>query len=916
VKTADAEFTNPPRQALIGRDGELAEILRLVDHAAVRGGVLVVRGDAGIGKSALLEAASERAAALGAVIARTRGVQSEAQLPFAGLHQLLRPFLPHLDRLPAPQRRAVESAFGISDGDAPDVYLVGLASLGLLSEAATQGPLVLLVEDAQWLDPTSWDVVAFLARRVDVDPIVVLAAARSGVPSGVDHSGLPELLLTGLSDEAATQLLDRSAADPPLDLMARVRAYAAGNPLALIELPKIADALAAEIVGEPVPLTARLEQAFSAQLGELDPDQRALVLVAALDESELSVLVQAAELLVGHALPFDAWQAIAEAGLGTPSPAGFSFRHPLIRSAVQHATSSAERRHAHAALAEALGGTTDSAVWHRAAAASGPDKEIAEALDAAADRAHRRGASDAGIAAHERAAQLTADPQTRALRLAAGAQVALQVGRSAVSLRLYRAAIDVGLPPIDQLEASFYIEVLEGGWSGPATIRRIAAVAGDIAAAGEDRRALAALSLISLRAHWINIDSATRRQVTNVVRGLDVPLDDPLRLSVLALFDPIGNGPEVMKHLVGLSSIAVPDPSTAAAVGEAASALWAEDLAAPFLRAATAALRAQGRLTRLSRALVFESWADARRGAMFPAMTKAAEGTRLAGEVGHIVFAAAGKASLALTAGERGDDETFATLLSEAETTLQAVGAYPLLSLIVIARARQALATEQFSEAYEHLARLFDARDPVYHPLVRGWVLGDFAEAIARSGRGRTGSDALLDEWEEIARSIGTRLLGAQIDYARAVLADDDEAEERFKIALGSGSPYRTARAQFAYGAWLRRQRRLSDARAPLREALETFDSLGLTRRAEQANRELRASGETTRNRTSSTWAELTAQELQIARLAAEGLSNKEIAERLYLSPRTIGSHLYKIFPKLGITSRTQLRDALGPQLI
>jgi len=407
VQTAGAEFTNPPRQELIGRDRELAEILRLVDDAAHGGGALVVRGDAGIGKSTLLEAASERAAGLGAVIASTRGVQSEAQLPFAGLHQLLRPFLPYIDRLPAPQRRALESAFGIADGDAPDVYLVGLASLGLLSEAATQGPLVLLVEDAQWLDPPSWDVVAFLARRVDAEPIVVLAAARSGVPSGVDEAGLPELFLTGLSDEAATQLLHRSAADLPLDLMARVRTYGAGNPLALNELPKIADALAAEIVGEPVPLTARLEQAFSAQLDELDADQRALVLVAALEESDLSLLTQAAELLVGHALPSDAWEAIAEAGLGTPSPAGFRFRHPLIRSAVQHATSSAERRRAHAALAEVLAETAESAVWHRAAAASGPDEAIAEALGEAADSAFRRGACDVAVAAYERAARLT-----------------------------------------------------------------------------------------------------------------------------------------------------------------------------------------------------------------------------------------------------------------------------------------------------------------------------------------------------------------------------------------------------------------------------------------------------------------------------------------------------------------------------
>ena len=890
---------------LIGRDDELVRLYGLIDGIGRRGGALIVRGEAGIGKSALLDAAATRAHERDVTVVSATGIPFEARFAFAGLRELLLPFLEARDRLAPPQRRALETAIGLADGDAPDPFLVGLAALGLLTEAETKRPLLLLVEDAQWLDGPSVEVLGFVARRLELEPVIVVFAVREGVASAVDEWGVPELRLEGLDETSSNALLRLADPDLPDDLRARVLAEAAGNPLALIELPSAAASLDGAAPPEALPLPTRLEQAFAARLAGLDPETRRLLLFAALEDGELP-----------EPASDPAWAPAVAAGLGAVDQGAFRFRHPLIRSAVAQAATSDERREAHAALARALENEPDRAVWHRAAAAAGPDEEVAEALDVAAERARLRGGRDVAVAALERAAELSVDRDSQALRLFRAGELAFEIGRATDSARLLSAAQQLGLPPRERALASFRIESFETTWSGAATIRSFAGIARELAEGGHDDQALQTLDAVSLRAHWEHLDRETRRDVAQIVDQLATAPDDPARLATLALFDPVGQGAEIVRRVKQMAPLDLPDPYGQLQVGQAAAAVWADNLALPFLRAASAGYRADGRLTHLVASLVAEAWAELRAGAVRVAITAAAECVQLAQETRQVRYVAVGQLAEAIAAVETGGGDLAEQLIGAAEAMLLPLGANPLLALVALARGRQALAHERFAEAYVQLLRISDPNDAAYHQFVGGWMLADFADAARQGDGDREVVDEFLREWEAVATATSAPHLVVQLGYAKAVLADDEDAEPLFESALSAGAegwPSYAARAQLAYGTWLRRQHRMADSRAPLREAAQSFDALGLLRLAERARRELRASGETPRKRVPEAWAQLTPQELQIAELAAEGLSNREIGERLYLSHRTVGSHLYRLFPKLGVTSRTQLRGALSP---
>ena len=419
-----------------------------------------------------------------------------------------------------------------------------------------------------------------------------------------------------------------------------------------------------------------------------------------------------------------------------------------------------------------------------------------------------------------------------------------------------------------------------------------------------------------MRSYWDQLDDGTRRHVSAFVERLAVPADDPQRLAALALIDPLHRGREVIARIGQMSPVGMPGPDQSMAVGRAASAVWADNLALPFLRSAVAGFRADGRLARLAQCLAFEAWASINCGAVLMAITAAAEAARLAEETRQLRYVLAAQIAHAIAAAERGDEDTADHLIAGAEAALVPMGPNPQLGLIAFARGRAALAAERPGEAYRSLLRMFDPADPSFQPYARGWALADLVDAAVRGDGDLDLVRGLLGEWEETAADMGAPHLEVQMSYAAALLADSATAEERFHVAMTSaamGWPFYTARAQLAYGGWLRRQRRGADSRAPLREAAHVFDALGLRRFAERARRELRASGERARRRVPEAWTQLSPQELQIAQLAAEGLSNREIGERLYLSHRTVSTHLYRIFPKLGITSRTQVRDALGP---
>jgi DNA-binding CsgD family transcriptional regulator len=908
----DTEEVASASRLLLGRDRELARLYALVDRIEEQGSALVVRGEAGIGKSALLAAARERALDRGVTVVSTTGALSEARLAFAGLHQLLLPLLGGLDLLPDPQRRALEAAFGIAEGDAPDLFLIGLATLGLVAERAAETPLLFVVDDAQWLDRPSLEVLQFVARRIESDPVVVLFAVREGVPSLFDDSDLSELPVAGLDRDASDALIDVVAARLPADLRRRILEDAAGNPLALIELPAAAAELGTRAARPgPLPLTARLEQTFASRLTTLDPDVQRLLLLAALDDADLAELSRAARRPLR---PEDLTPAVA-AGLGTLDSGGFRFRHPLIVSAVKQAATADQLRSAHAALAQALADEPDRAVWHRAAAVSGPDEAVAEALDAAADRAKLRGAGDVAVSAFERAAELTAEPQRRAERLYLAGDLARELGRSSDGVRLLRTAQQIGLPPAEHAMASFQLEIAESTWSGSATIRDFARIARELADSGEGKRALQALDMISVRAYWERLDDETRREVAAISDEIAVPADDPSRLMILGLVDPLDRGKQVVEQIARLSPVGMSDPEQLFDVGVAASSVGAWNLALPFLGAAASAARAQGRLSLLAHTLVFEAWADVHRGAVRHAITSSAEGARIAEEVRALRYMIAARLAQAVAGAEHGEDETSERLIAEAEALLIPLGAHPMLALTAFARGRLALARERFGEAYEHLVRIFDPAGVAFHPFVRGWAIADLSDAAVRGDGDLDAVRGYLAEWEQVAAETRAPHLQVQVAYAAAILATDAVAERHFRAAIATAQaewPFYVARAQLAYGAWLRRRRRMTQSRAPLREAAETFQALGLLRYAERARRELRASGETVRRRDPGAWAQLSPQELQIAQLAAEGLSNREIGEQLYLSHRTVESHLYRLFPKLGVTSRAQLRDALN----
>jgi DNA-binding CsgD family transcriptional regulator len=908
-----------PAPPLYGRDAELARLRDLIGHVSDRGGALVIRGEAGIGKSALIARAAARARERGLSVVTAAGVQSEARFAFAGLHQLLRPFLDSLGKLPSPQRRALEMAFGLRDvldGKAPDVFLIALGALGVITEAAATAPALLVVEDAQWLDQPSCEVLGFIGRRLDLEPVILLFSVREGLSSPADVVGLPELRIPPLDSAAADALLSSRAEDLPPEVRTQVLREAAGNPLALIELPK---ALAGHddprpAPQHPLPLTARLEEVFAARLSDFPAATRALVLLGSLDDGgETGDLLRAAELMLAHPVGAEAFDPAVTRGLGVIESDRFRFRHPLMRSAVQQAVTPAERRRGHAALAAVMADRPDRSVWHRAASTDGPAEAVAADLTELARRMELRGGGDVAVAALDLAASLSDQPRQGQRRVQA-AWLAFERGRWDVSLRLARQAQRLPLAAYERTMVTYLLELLGGGWSGSASIRNFLQVADDLARAGDKARALQMISKMSLRVYFSNPDEETRQRMVAVLGRVAPSRDDLLFLEALAYADPVGQGREIIDRLTVLASAGLSGPDDLSAAGGVASAVWADDLSVPLLREAGEACRATGQLIGLTKALTLEAWAHLRRGDIRAAVPAAAEGARMAVETRQPRYMAVAKAALAVAAGDRGDPAA-GDLASEAEAVLLPMGANPLLAVVELARGRIALAGERFTEAYDHLARVFDPGDVAHHPFLCGWAVADIVDAAVYAERDLGEVRGLVAEWEKIAAQTTAWYLRVQLSYAQARLADEADAERRFAAALAevSGLPAYRARTQLAYGTWLRRRRRNAESRPPLREAADAFTVLGSTRFADRALRELRASGETVRGRQPEAWDQLTPQELQIAQLAADGLTNREIGERLYISHRTVGTHLYQLFPKLGVTSRAELRALLEP---
>ena len=880
--------------------------------------VLLVRGDAGVGKTALLEYVADQAT--GCRVVRAAGVESEMELAYAGLHQLCAPMLELRDRLPVPQRDALEAAFGLGATSTPDRFFVGLAVLGLLSEAADERPLVCIVDDVQWLDEASARGLAFVARRLSMEAVALVLAARG---EEHDFGGVPELLLEGLSEDDSRTLLD-SAVRGPLDpaIRDRVVAEAHGNPLALLELPR--GFSPAELAGgyglsDPSALAGRIEGSFLRRLDALPVASRRWLLLAAAEPLGDVVLVRRAaeRLAIGPDArwPADA-AALCEFGVSV------RFRHPLVRSAVYRAASVEERQAVHRALAEVIDPAVDPdrRAWHRAHGAAGPDEDIAAELERSAGRAQARGGIAAAAAFLERAAALSPGPAPRAARLLAAAQAKLQAGAAESALTLLASA-EAG--PLDELQQAR---------------ARLLRAQVSFAAGGEDAAAL--LLVAARRLEPLDIHLARETYLDALCATLfsgpspgGPRMRDVAEAALGAIRAPARPRPADLL-LDGLTTYVLDGfPAALPTLREAlhafdrdelslveglawgwlashiASTLWEHDLQHALVTRHVQLARDAGAVVRLT--LMLQQLAGLRmRSGERAAAAAAIEELGAAVEVTHGGDTAP-MLALALAA-YRGREAEFVALLDAHAAQLPTRG----IGLVTVRWAHTLLynGLGRFSEALRAAESAYQDPEPIDNS---AWTLHELIEGAVLSGRPHAAADAMR-RLSEMARASGTDWALGLEARSRALLSDAASAEPLYREAIerldGLGTQVEHARAQLIYGEWLRRAGRRAEARHPLRAAHERLTAMGVEAFAGRAARELRASGGAVVKAPVEASDALTPQETQIARLARAGLSNPEIGARLFLSPRTVQYHLRKVFAKLGISSRKQLADQLPEQ--
>ena len=920
------ELSSQRRARIIGREAGLARLRGLVDPVPPASQVLLVIGEAGMGKSVLLADAAERARAAGMRVLSVTGRESESRLAFAGLHQLLRPVLPAAAGLPGRQAQALLGALGLAaDPVAPDPLLTGMAVLTLLSDLSERSPVLVLADDAHWLDRSSLDALAFAGSRLDAERVVLLVGARGQAPPPGFDRGFPELHLEPLSAADADRLLDGQPRPPHGQARAQVLAQAAGNPMALIELATvIADDPAASRrwAAEPLPLTDRLTAVLTSRFAALpEPAQAALLLAAVADGPDLGAAV-------GHGAGPDV-RALAPAeqlGLVRVDRTGLQFSHPLVRSAIYHSAPFARRAAAHRELASALHDQPDRRAWHLAAAALDPDEQVASLLEATAAQARRRGGAAAAALAMERAAELSPGRADQARRLVAAASAAVSTGQGDWVQDLATRALAVTADPELRLTAR-----RDAGWALTWSGQRTAALAALISVAEQASRDLPALAWDALaNAATVAYQSGTAASRQAVSRTLDLlERQDPppsgrgphidvnaLKLWVRASMDPAGSRDQLIPYLRAIAGAPLGRPSLWG-TGSAAFLLDETDLAIRLLEDAMHRLRAPGVRGTSGTALTALGWAYIDTGRWDDALELADEAAGMA-EANHMdIVAASADVITATVLALRGDS---AAARSHAERALGAVD--PAECGLVAARARRALgvaalADGSYLQAFAQLRGLFSEDGTPLHNYASYLGVADLAAAAVRADRRMEGQDVLERALSHLGGTASPRL-EQLIARARGILAGPDAAETHFGTALadpaGDQWPFERAQLRLDYAEWLRRSRRINDAKPVLTQALGTFRRLRARSWVQRAEAELRACGVAVAvapGEPDALW-ELTPQQRQIVRLASDGLTNREIGDRLFLSPRTVGSHLYRSYPKLGVAGRNQLRDVIA----
>jgi len=904
--------------ALAGRSAEGTRLDRLLaDARAGQSAVLVLRGEPGIGKTALLGYAAERAA--GFQVVRAAGVESEMELPFAGLHQLCGPMLGGLGRLPPPQRGALVTAFGLSSGAQPDRFLVGLAVLSLLSDAAEERPLLCLIDDAQWLDRSSAQVLAFVARRLHAESVVLLFAERE--PGELDGlAGLPDLPLRGLPGDCARELL-ASAISGPLDdrVRDRIFAEARGNPLALIELPhELSPATLAGGFGllGALPLPGRIEASFLRRVQQLPAATQRLLLVAAAEPTGEPALLWRAAGMLG--IPTEAVGSAEADGL-LELGVQVAFRHSLLRSAIYRAADAEERRSAHRALAVATDAEIDPdrRAWHRAHATLAPDEDVADELERSAGRAQARGGLAAAAAFLERAAALTPDRGRRARRALYAARAKQLAGSPHEAFTLLATAAagplgDFDRAMLQRLHGQIALDLRRGGDAVPLLLDAASQLEPlDPALARETYlEALRAASVAGRLGGGARVAAEAAYRAPSpegVPRAVDLLLEG---LAVRFTAGYAASAPVLKRALSavcdqgGRPGQDVRWPWSARRV---APELFDDDAWHAMGTRNVQIARDAGALAVFPLALNYLATMRIFEGNLEAAAALLDEADAIADATGTapIVF---GRLQLA---GFRGDEAQASVLIEASEAAAIVRGEGVLLTFGEHTRAVLHNGLGHYRAALD-AAQSASAQDEL---MLSVWSLPELVEAAARCGRTELAADA-LERLCGRTQAAGTELaLGIQA-RSRALLSDGEPAECLYREAIqrlgGTRMRPALARAHLLFGEWLRRENRRGDAREQLRTAYEGLTAMDMEAFADRARRELLATGETVHKRTVQARYELTAQEVQIARLASDGLSNPEIAAQLFLSTRTVEWHLRKVFSKLGISSRRELGRALA----
>jgi DNA-binding CsgD family transcriptional regulator/integrase len=908
---------------LVGRDRERSQLDALLSRVRAGGSAaLVITGEAGVGKTSLLEYAISQADGLR--VLRARGAESEQNLPFAGLADLVRPVLGHLDMLPGRQRTALAAALAVGSAAPADRFAVCAATFGLIAAAAAEGPVLAIVDDAQWLDAASAQAVEFTARRLGTEGIGVLVAIRDGADSSFTPARIDSVAVTGLDRPSARELLARSSrpiAGPVADQLAD---GVGGNPLALLELPTtLTEAQLAGLASlpEPLPVAAALRHAFTQHLTAVGPAARRLLLVAAADAAvDLATLQRACELL---ALDLSDLAAAEEAGLVRVDAGRVEFTHPLLRSAAYHTASPADRRAAHQALAETADPGQDPIrqAWHLAAATIGPDETVAESLDLAAGMARARNAYAAASRAHQRAAELTADPGRQVPRWMAAGQAAHLGGDLNTAARLLTRAADLATDPCVKADAQAMLAHATI-WSTPlnAHYHELVAEAKAVLPFDQQRAAtlLALAAGLCIMTGQFDLALNTASRAAGLCRAEGIPW----LLSQMQLADAMiltGNrltGRQLITGILADPGLAGSDPAMYLLRMLCGQALiWCEDYqtAAELLRSSWDIGRVPGRLADLPYGLSALSELHFRTGEWRLAYADAAEAVELAAD-----FAAPNDVCYALVCAGRIEASMGATApchahldraLSLAESTeLKAT----ITNFAAAALGLLELGATNYQQAAAELARTaalvaeYGPRDPC----VIQWR-PDFVESLARTGR-RAEAREQLAVLDAEAAATGSRWAEATAARCRGLLQDTPQRaiaqlEEAVTLAETSVNMFEQARAHLCLGEALRHARRRGDARPQLQQAHTAFEFLGAQSWADRAAAELAATGITATPRRTPVHARLTPQELRVALQVSEGLTNQEVATQLFLSSKTIEVHLSHIYSKLGVHSRTSL---------